>query len=121
MGHLELNDEYQLVTNGFVVFKDEDKKWILKKISIKNSSDSIDQMIFESYDKAKNFALGFINHKNHYIAIVRYDRGLGIEYKNFDNIIAKSNDEAYENAFKLMLKHVDDKNMIKEIKVKNKI
>lgn len=121
MGHLEINDEYQMLTNGFVIYKNSEKEWILTKVQTKQSIDVIDRMIFESYDKAKVFSLNFINFKNKWLAIVRYDRGLGIEYKTIDNIHAKNTQEAYEFAYKETLHFLNDKNMIKEIKVKNKI
>lgn len=119
MGNLEFNEEYQLITNGFVVYKDNDKEWILTKIQTKQSVDVIEKIIFDSYDKAKIFALNLINCKNKWNAIVRYDRGLGIEYKTIDNINANSIQDASDFAYKEMLNFLYDKNMIKEIKVKN--
>lgn len=120
MGHLELNDEYKLMTNGFVIYRNHEKEWILKKIQTKDSTESIEKIIFESYEKAKAFALNLLNNKDKWTAIVRYDRGLGIEYKNIDNIHAKTLQEANEIAYKEILSFLHDKNMIKEIKLKNK-
>lgn len=121
MGHLELNDEYQLITNGFVIYKNNEKEWSLTKIKTTQSPDCIDFMKFDSYEKAKVFGLNYINLKDKWTAIVRYDRGLGVEYKNIDNIQAKDRQEAYDIAYQETLHFVNDRNMIKEIKVKNKI
>lgn len=120
MGHLELNEEYQLLTNGFVIFKEEEKKWVLKKVSVKNSDEYLDPIFFESYESAKSFALTFIQKQISWNAIIRYDRGLGVEYKTFENIIADCESKAQETAYELMLEILKDKNLIKEIKVKKK-
>lgn len=121
MGHLEANDEYRLVTNGFVIYEKQEKSWILKKVATKNNENVFSDMVFETYVSAKEFALKSIVCKDMWIATVRYDRGLGIEYINIDNILAKTKSEAHNIAYDILMKKLHDKNIIKEIKVKNKI
>ena len=121
MGHLEANDEYQLVTNGFVIYKEQEKSWILKKVATKNNENVFSDIVFETYVLAKEFALKSIGCKDMWIATARYDRGLGIEYINIDNILAKTKSEAHDIACDILIKKLHDKNVIKEIKVKNKI
>lgn len=121
MGHLEANDEYRLVTNGFVIYEEQEKSWILKKVVTKNNENVFSDMVFETYVSAKEFALKSIVCKDMWIATARYDRGLGIEYINIDNISAKTKSEAHNIAYDILIKKLHDKNIIKEIKVKNKI
>jgi len=121
MGHLEANHEYKLVTNGFVIYKEQEKSWILKKIATKNNDNVFSDIVFETYVSAKEFALKSMVCKDMWIATARYDRGLGIEYINIDNISAKTNLEANDIAYDILIKKLHDKNVIKEIKVKNKI
>ena len=121
MGHLEANDEYQLVTNGFVIYEVQEKSWILKKVATKNNDNVFSDIVFETYVLAKEFALKSIGCKDMWIGTARYDRGLGIEYINIDNISAKTNSEAHDIVYDILIKKLHDKIVIKEIKVKNKI
>jgi hypothetical protein len=121
MGHLEANDEYRLVTNGFVIYEAQEKSWVLKKVATKNNQNVFSDIVFETYVLAKEFALKSIGCKDMWIATARYDRGLGIEYINIENISAKTNSEANDIAYDILMKKLHDKNIIKEIKVKNKM
>lgn len=81
-------------SKGFILYE-ENKSYIVKKVSLPHSTLKIEPVKFEAYDQAINFIKLHIDKKNQtYQAIIRYRRGLGIEYLTVPNIIAEHEDEA---------------------------
>ena len=90
-----MEDFYKLfASKGFVLYE-EKNYYVVQKISLPHSDLKIEPVKFETHDQAINFIKLHIDKKNQtYQAIIRYRRGLGIEYLTVPNIIAEHEDEA---------------------------
>lgn len=86
-----------LMINGFVVYPKDDK-FILEKISVPSFMKFITPQPFDTFEQALEFASEILQKHlsgvKQFNVIVRYDRGLGIEFKNLPNIDAKTIEEA---------------------------
>jgi glyoxylase-like metal-dependent hydrolase (beta-lactamase superfamily II) len=83
---------HDLMLNGFVIYPKEDK-FFLEKIAVPTFPAIITAQAFDTYEQALNYAADVLQeHKEktlrEYSTIVRYNRGLGIEYKNLPVIYA---------------------------------
>lgn len=83
---------HDLMTNGFVVYPKDDKFW-LEKITVPSFSLVIAPQKFDSYEQAIAEAERILQQHQtttlkEFTAIVRYNRGLGIEYRNLPIIYA---------------------------------
>lgn len=109
----------ELTLNGFVIYP-SDNKFVLQKISTPNNSLILEPKEFESYEKALEFTKT-LNKKefSNFSAIARYNRGLGVEYKNLPLIEAKNIDEAREKAQALASQIINESHII-EIRVRPK-
>ena len=89
-----------LLANGFVIFPPLGTgKFILKKIAAPSNTTVMGEREFDSFDAAVAEAKAILDARNgpklfEFTAVVRYNRGLGIEYKTLPNIQAISLDEA---------------------------
>ncbi len=109
----------ELTFNGFVIYP-LINKFILQKINTPNNSLILEPKEFESYEKAVEFVKTLMKKEfSNFNAIARYNRGLGIEYKNLPLIEAKNIDEAREKAQVLGHQLIGESYII-EIKVRPK-
>lgn len=109
----------ELTLNGFVIYP-SDNKFILQKISMPNNAIVLPAKEFESYEQAVEFVKTLIKKEfSNFSAIARYNRGLGIEFKNLPLIEARNIDEAREKAQVLGSQIVGESHII-EIRVRPK-
>ena len=109
----------ELTLNGFVIYPSDDK-FILQKINTPNNPLILEPKKFESYEKALEFTKTFTKKEfSNFVAIARYNRGLGIEYKNLPLIEAKNIDEARAKAQILGNQIIGESHII-EIRVRPK-
>lgn len=88
----------EIVNNGIVFYMGENGKYFVEKKSSINNNLKINLVEFEDFKTARNYIDSILNKTNEWQAIVRFNRGLGIEYKNIQNIIAESKEQAKEMA-----------------------
>jgi predicted RNase H-like HicB family nuclease len=114
---------HDLMLNGFVIYPKEDK-FFLEKIAVPTFPAIITAQAFDTYEQALNYAADVLQeHKEktlrEYSTIVRYNRGLGIEYKNLPVIYAANIEEG-----KIQAQHLAEKILrgakILEIRVRPK-
>jgi len=126
MGNLILVSELEkLICLGFSFLKDygPNNKIHVSKHPVFENPTMMDKRICGSFEEAIEVASNFLNKpdKLFWSAIVRFNRGLGIEYKNLPDIQANSHEEATQKAeieAQKMLK--EPKLIILEIKVRLK-
>lgn len=112
----------ELLTNGFMIFPSKGK-FIVKKESVPDNTLVIPEQGFDSYDLAVEAAMEMLK-KPQFIEwdiIVRYNRGLGIEYKNLPAVIASDRNKAKILAEIAASEFFDPSVNIGEIKVTPKI
>lgn len=102
----------ELLSNGIFVFP-VSNQFCVKKEEI--------EQLFSSYEEALDYANSILKPPviSNYLAIVRYNRGLGIEYKNLPIIQAFSLEEAQRIAANIAEKTLEGAD-IREIKVRFK-
>jgi hypothetical protein len=115
-------DLCEIMLNGFLIYP-SNGKFILKKEATSESFFTLDVMEFSSYGDAIEYASEIILKPklNNWYAIVRYNQGLGVEYKKINDIFAENHESAVEiinDTVKKMFKN--KKVVISEIKVKLK-
>jgi hypothetical protein len=103
-----------LVENGFLIYMEKNEIIVEKKATPLNKK-RVDRTVFYTIEDSLKFIEEFIN-KKEWKAIVRYNRGLGIEYKNLGVFEADSIIQAKETAKKNAESILKDYNII-EIKV----
>jgi hypothetical protein len=115
----ELRD---IILNGFLVYP-SNGKFIVKKEAVPESNFTIEAKECDSYGQAIEFAIEMLKKPRilKWSGVVRYNRGLGIEYKNLSFIES----ENYEKACEIAKLQVEDffknqKVIISEIKVRLK-
>ena len=111
-----------LILNGFMIFP-SNGKFIVKKQAVPDSNFSIAEQECASYAEAVEYAAAVFNKPRISVwqVTVRYNRGLGIEYKNLQDVCAVNHEEAMDIAktqAELMLK--GNKTVISEIKLRPK-
>lgn len=98
MGNLINIDIKRIVDNGFLLYLGSGNYIVEKKCVPLNRRD-IEKRSFETLEEAVEFIQNSIDSKE-WKAIVRYNRGLGIEYKTLKTINALSFEEAKKEALK---------------------
>lgn len=109
----------ELMLNGFVVYAKEDK-FFLEKIAVPIFNVTITPQIFDNYDQAIAAAYSLLEQQakiREFTATVRYNRGLGIEYKELPIIYAENIIEANKKAQILAEQFLLNANII-EIRVR---
>jgi len=86
----------ELVENGFLIYI-EQNRFLVEKIPTNLNKKSINKTYFGSLDESIDFVKKCMKNKE-WKAIVRYNRGLGIEYKTLKLIEAESLEEAKKTA-----------------------
>lgn len=104
-----------LADNGFIIYVNQEGKTIVEKKPSKINKIEIKSNIFEDIDDGINYINNILNKPKEWAAIIRYNRGLGIEYKTIKPILA----ELKEDAKKIAAEQAEKKlgNSIIEIKV----
>jgi len=92
---MEIKD---LIDNGYLIYP-ENKGYILEKVPTQTNKKKIEKTSFETIESALLFAEKSIESKE-WKAIVRYNRGLGVEYKTLKTIEATSLEGAKLQAIK---------------------
>jgi hypothetical protein len=120
---IKMNDIMRnLILNGFAIYS-VDEKFAVKKQAVSSNNLVLEESTYPDYDSALNAALEFLEKSpmEEWIGIVRYNRGLGIEYKNLNVILASTQEKALQIAKNLAYELFDDpKFEIIEVKVKPK-
>jgi hypothetical protein len=106
-------DIKHLVDNGFLIYL-EQSKYIIEKIPTILNNKKLDSKVFDTLEESIQFIESFLI-KKEWKAIVRYNRGLGVEYRNLKLIEATSLEEAKVIAREEAERLLKDSNII-EIK-----
>lgn len=119
-----MGDEIRdLLLSGFMIYPSAGK-FIVKKESVPSSQYQIEPHECDSYVEAIELAAQLLRTPREvaWAVTVRYNRGLGIEYKNLSDVIASSKEIALQNAEILAENHFKkQKVMISGVKVQPKI
>lgn len=115
MGNINIKELNEF---GFILYSVETKIGV-QKVSTPKNNLYFGEKIFENLNLAEEFIKKLITEqKKVYKAIIRFDRGLGIEYKTIENI--RSNDE--KEAEKIALENSqllkNSKTIIAEVKIR---
>jgi len=110
-----LNDFEVLASNGFIIYANEQGDFIVEKKPSKFNALRINAVIFNSFQESIDYINNILNKPKEWTAIIRYNKGLGIEYKNISPINANSKEDAKKIAFKQAEKLLGD--YIIEVKV----
>lgn len=102
MGNLKVNELEKLIHLGFCFLKDygpNEKIFVHKKAVFENPA-VMEEHSCDSLDEAIEVSNKFLDSPSKLLwsTIVRFNRGLGIEYKNLPDIEAASYEEALEIA-----------------------
>lgn len=115
----------KLISLGFCFYKEYEQngKIYVSKHPVFDNPTLLDETACDSFEDALKVAENFLNSsvKLTWLAIMRFNRGLGIEYKNLPDIEAANYEEAIKLA-KLQAEKskIDPKIIISEIKVRLK-
>lgn len=84
-----------LLLNGFTIYPN-DGKFFVKKEAVPSNLKVIKATEYDSYELAIDAADAMLNAPQilDWTVIVRYNRGLGIEYKNLPNVQATNKEQA---------------------------
>lgn len=117
-----MDNMHDLLTNGFMIYPNNGK-FIVKKESVPNNTTVIKENEFDSYCLAVEAAIKMLNTPQliEWIVIVRYNKGLGIEYKNLPTVTATTKNKAKMIAEIKAAEFFDPSVEIKEVKVIPKI
>lgn len=122
-----MNVEFDLIKNlmlnGLLIYQDG-TEFLIQKIDVPNNKTKIDnEDKFESFESAFEVACHLLNMQQaskSWIPTVRYNQGLGVEYKNLHEVFAPNKEMALKLATEAAYQYF--RNMpavvIKEIKVK---
>lgn len=103
---------------GIVIYQIE-KGYGIQKVSTPKDNRSFNEKFFENEDFLKEFINSFFEEeKKVYKAIIRFDRGLGIEYKTIENIHCQNEAEAEKMALETSKLLNNCKVGIAEIKIR---
>lgn len=109
-----------LLLNGFMIYPDSNGKYMMRKEAVPSNQNIIEETQFDNYDLAVDAAASLIyapKIKN-WTAIVRYNRGLGIEYRNLSDIQSTNKDDAQKIAENMAEKVLAaDNTIILEVRV----
>jgi hypothetical protein len=109
-----------LLLNGYMIYS-VGEKFAVKKEFVPMNQSVFPETFYDSYEEAFLAAKKMLNTPKILIwtAIMRYNRGLGIEYRNLPNIQATTKEEAEIIAKKIAEETInDDKTEILEIKLR---
>ncbi len=107
-----------LLLNGFMIYQ-HNNKFCLKKESVPSNTIVIKETQYENYDLALEAGIKMLSAPQviKWTATARYNRGLGIEYKNIVDIAASDELCAKNTARELFNKIFEPTTEIHEIKV----
>lgn len=107
-----------LLLNGFMIYQ-HNNKFCLKKESVPSNTIIIKETIYDNYDLALEAGIQMLSAPQviKWTAIVRYNRGLGIEYKNISDISAIDEISAKKIAKELSDKIFEPTTEIHEVRV----
>jgi len=110
-----------LLLNGFMIYPNNGK-FVVKKEAVPTNPTILKESEYDSYDLAVEAAANMLQTPRmaEWGAIVRYNRGLGIEYRNLPDVRATSKDEAKAMAEKLADKVLGGSAVISEVRVRLK-
>ena len=118
-----MSDELRdLLLNGFMIYP-SNGKFIVKKECVPSSQFQIEPQECNTYGEAIEAALQILRTPKllSWTVIARYNRGLGIEYKNLDDVFAPTKEEAQNLAENQAESHFKkQKVVISGVKVKLK-
>lgn len=117
-----MNDALRdLLLNGFIIYP-KDGKFVLRKESVPSNPTVMQEMEFSCYEEASTWALNNLHARiADWIVTVRFNRGLGIEYKNLPDVQACTREEAKNKAKNLAELHfTDPKVVLSEVRVRLK-
>ena len=115
MGNINIKEFNEF---GFVLYAVGNKIGLQKVITPKNNI-YFGEKIFENLELAQEFIKKLITEqKKVYKAIIRFDRGLGVEYKTIENIRSNDEKEAEEIALKNSQLLKNGKTIIAEVKIR---
>lgn len=115
-------DLRELILNGCLIYP-KGNKFAFRKESVPNNNSIIEENVYDNYDLAIQAAMDFLQELEiiEWTVILRYNRGLGIEYKNFPNFKAKTREEAEVLAQNMVSKIlVNSKIKVQEIRLRPK-
>lgn len=110
-----------LIMNGFVIYP-KDTQFAIRKYSVPLNVVVIEEQVFDTYELALSHATCLLQNCNHkeWSVIVRYNRGLGIEYRNLSEVFAEDQEKAEFAALGLARNVFKDPAQICEIRVRLK-
>ena len=110
-----------LLLNGFMIYPNKGK-FIVKKESVPTNTTVLKETEYDNYDLAVEAASKMLNtvQPAEWACIVRYNRGLGIEYKNLPDVTASSIEEAKRIADELVQRIFGESATISEVRVRLK-
>jgi len=110
-----------LLLNGFMIYPNNGK-FVVKKEAIPANPAVIKESEYDTYDLAVEAAVNMLQTPQmaEWGAIVRYNRGLGIEYKNLPDVRATSKEEATAMAEMLADTVLGGSAVISEVRVRLK-
>lgn len=111
-----------LILNGFIIYPKDDK-FAIRKQAVPSNNLALEESVYNDFDSAIDAASVFLQNSLmlEWVGIVRYNRGLGVEYKNLNTILASTHEKALQMAKNLADNLFDDpKYEIIEVKVKPK-
>ena len=88
-------DLLNIMSNGFMIYP-SNGKFIVKKQAVPNNNIIIEEQELESYAKSIDYARSVLQKPKlqSWTGIIRYNRGLGIEYKNLNEFQAENKENA---------------------------
>lgn len=87
-----------LSASGICIYRSY-KRFGVTKFAVGESSEAISEKLFETLESAENYAESLLKpEKPVWKAIIRYDRGLGVEYLAIEGIRCENESEAEQMA-----------------------
>ena len=88
-------DLLNIMSNGFMIYP-SNGKFIVKKQAVPNNNIIIEEQEFDSYAKSIDYEISVLQKPKlqSWTGIIRYNRGLGIEYKNLNEFQAENKENA---------------------------
>jgi hypothetical protein len=109
----------ELMLNGFMIYA-KNGKFFVKKESVPTNKKIIEEIEYDNYEDAIGSAVEILKKpgKIFWSAIARYNRGLGIEYKNLPDFEAETFEKAICLAEEIAKKTIGGpRTVISEVKV----
>ena len=84
-----------LLLNGFLIYP-SNGKFVVRKERVPDSDYALDPSEFGSYGEAFEYAVAVISkpRKRVWCVLMRYNRGLGVEYRSLSEVFACEHEEA---------------------------